>query len=144
MSSAMSYGLEQFHCWNIPVGEIVGLLSRAIGGQSIALRVSRSQLAGPIGRPWSRSPPSWSASVLLSARHVEDDLAQLAAGFKPCVRRFHFLHPEHRLDGDTNPPRREQWQDLARDEARGDRLLLERTGPERGAVNAGPATHEPA
>ena len=56
---------------------------------------------------------------LLSAGHVENDLAQLVPRFEPCVCRVHFLQPEHGLDGDANPPCRDQWQDLALDETRG-------------------------
>jgi len=84
----------------------------------------------------------WSASICCQRDTSRMILPSLFPASNRGVCRVHFLQPEHGLDGDANPPCRDQWQDLALDETRGNRLVLQRTSPQRGAANACPTIHE--
>ena len=61
---------------------------------------------------------------------------------EPFVGRGHLFEAEHRLDKDTNPPRGKEREHLAFHEAGGHGLFLERTSPQRRAVNAPATIHE--
>ena len=77
-----------------------------------------------------------------STGDFENDLAELASCSKAHGTRRSRLQPEYLLDRNANPLRRDQWQDLALDEAGGGGLVLEWTSPQRGAVNVSATAHE--
>jgi len=106
MSSAMSHGARTVPLVNIPVGEIVGLLSRdrwsehSLAGEPIPAREAYWTTLVEVAALWSAS--------ICCQRNTSRMILPSFSPLRTVRMRVHFLQPEHGLDGDANPPCRDQ------------------------------------